>query len=215
MWRVSVSTLESIDLFPNPLAPDLGCFVRRKHDLEIEEGNRNIHVELNPSIDFHPRYHQLYCRVICGHAAFFQRALVYLRADLSIPPPVLQSFPPDEVLGGEFTPRPSDWFRFPTQSGDRFYFFLGQHRDPNGGSWSADALVGHSYDLYENGTLSTIYYDDTGEDRDLDDFVLEAAVVGRTSWQRLEQAVDQEAVIERVGKQVLADAGKRHYEDDT
>ena len=43
--------LESISLFPSPNAPDLGCFVRRKHELEMEEPFHNIHVELNPSID--------------------------------------------------------------------------------------------------------------------------------------------------------------------
>jgi hypothetical protein len=68
--------LESISLFPTPNAPDLGCFVRRKHELEIEESFNNIHLELNPSIDFNPRYHQLYFRVTCGEAAFFQRCLV-------------------------------------------------------------------------------------------------------------------------------------------
>jgi hypothetical protein len=206
--------LESISLFPNPNSPDLGCFVRRKHDLQIEQGSRNIHVELNPSIDFDPTYHQLYFRVICGEAAFFQRCFVYMRSDLTIPPPVLESFPPDWILGGEHTPRPSDWQRYPTQSGDRFYFFFGQHRNPSASSWTADALVGHSYDIYENGTLSTIQYDDTGGDQDMDDFVLEAAIVGRRSWEQVIQADDQEIVNERVARDVLANVRSRLRQPD-
>lgn len=27
---------------------------------KIDEGSGNIHVELNPSVDFHPNYHHLY-----------------------------------------------------------------------------------------------------------------------------------------------------------
>jgi hypothetical protein len=206
--------LESIALFPNPNSPDLGCFVRRKHDLEIEVGSRNIHVELNPSIDFHPTYHQLYLRVICGEAAFYQRCFVYMTSDLSIPPPVLGVSPPDWILGGEYTPRPSDWQRYPTQLGDRFYFFFGQHRNPSAGTWTADALVGHSYDIYENGTLSTIYYDDTGGDRDMDDFVLEAAIVGRHSCEEITQAVDQKIVSDGAARDGLASVRARLYKPD-
>jgi hypothetical protein len=207
--------LESISLFPSPNAPDLGCFVRRKHELEIEEPFHNIHVELNPSIDFNPRYHQLYFRVTCGEAAFFQRCLVYMTTDLSIPPPNLIAFPPDWILGGEYTPHPSDWQKYPTQSGDRFYWFIGQHRNPSGGSWTADALVGHTYDIYENGTLSTIRYDDTGGDRDMDDFVLEAAIVGRRSWQDVVQASNQEAINELVAREGLPKLRSRMYQHDS
>jgi hypothetical protein len=103
--------IENILLFPSPSVPDLGCFVRRKHDLELDEGFQNIHVELNPSIDFNPPFHQLYFRVMCGQAGFFQRCLVYMTTDLSIPPPILVNFPPDVILGGDSTPRPSDWFK--------------------------------------------------------------------------------------------------------
>lgn len=195
--------LESVSLFPSPNAPDLGCFVRRKHELEIEEPFRNIHAELNPSIDFSPLYHQLYFRVTCGDAAFFQRCFVYMTLNLSIPPPNLIAFPPDWILGGEYTPRPSDWQKYPTQSGNRFYWFIGQHRNPAGGSWTADALVGHTYDIYENGTLSTVHYDDTGGDRDMNDFILEAAIVGRRSWRDVTQAFDQEAMNEQFTREGL------------
>jgi hypothetical protein len=50
--------LETISLFPNPNVPDLGCFVRRKHEFERDDDFQNLHVEFNPSIDFSPQYHQ-------------------------------------------------------------------------------------------------------------------------------------------------------------
>lgn len=198
-----MNPIESISLFPNPNTPDLGCFVRRKHEFKTDPDVDflNVHVEFNPSIDFHPLYHQVYFRVMCGQAGFFQRCLVYMTVDTSIPPPVLQNFPPGFVLGGDYLPRPSEWSRFPTQSGERFYWFFGQHRDPAMSTWHADSLVGHSYDIYENGTLSIVRYDDTGVDRDFNDLVLEIAIVGRRSWGELSQAVNQVAVNKKVQKQ--------------
>jgi len=92
--------------FPNPATPDLGCFVRRKHGLQTEPFN--VHVEFQPSIDLPQLRQQVYFRVVCGKAAFFQRALVLMTFDASIPPPILQNFPPDFVLGGDFTPSPSE-----------------------------------------------------------------------------------------------------------
>ena len=174
-------------LFPSPNTPDLGCFLRRKHEVQTEDDFRNIHVELNPSVDFHPEYHQVYFRVSCGHAAFFERCLVAMTTDPSSGP----FQPPDFILGGDFQPHPSDWQKYPTQRGERFYFFLGQFRDPRQGSWRPDALAGHSYDIYENGTLSTVHYDDTGGDRDLDDLIVEVALVGRRPWVNLPAALEQ------------------------
>jgi hypothetical protein len=126
-----------------------------------------------------------------------------MTVDAQIPPPVLQNFPPDFVLGGNFTPRPSEWNRYPTQSGERFYWFFGQHRNPANTTWQADSLVGHSYDIYENGTLSIVRYDDTGGDRDFNDLVLEVAIVGRRSWRDLVQAANQAAVNAKIKKQGL------------
>lgn len=187
--------IESISLFPNPSTPDLGCFVRRKHGFETDQDVdfENVHVEFNPSIDFSPNYHQTYFRVMCGEAAFFQRCLVYMTADVSVPTPVLQHFPPGFALGGDYAPRPSEWNKFPTQFGERFYWFFGQHRNPATSVWQTDALVGHSYDIYENGTLSIVQYDDTGGDRDFNDLVLEVAIVGRRSWTNLPEASNQTA----------------------
>jgi hypothetical protein len=196
-----MNPIEAISLFPNPNTPDLGCFVRRKHDFitDPDVDFLNVHVEFNPSIDFSPLYHQAYFRVMCGQAAFFQRCLVYMTTDASIPPPVLQNFPPGFVLGGDYTPRPSDWNRFPTQGGERFYWFFGQHRNPASSAWQADTVPGHTlvqhrYDIYENGTLSTVRYDDTGGDLDFNDLILEVAIVGRRSWGELSQAENQAAV---------------------
>jgi len=197
--------IESIFQFPNPNTPDLGCFVRRKHEFQTDQDVDflNCHVEFSPSIDFSPRYHQTYFRVMCGEAAFFERCLVHMTPDARIPPPVLQNFPPDFVLGGDYRPRPSEWNRYPTQSGERFYWFFGQNRNPATVTWRADALVGHSYDIYENGTLSIVRYDDTGGDRDFNDLVLEVAIVGRQSWFDLVQATDQVAVSRKIEKQGL------------
>jgi hypothetical protein len=115
----------------------------------------------------------------------------------------MQNFPPDFVLGGDFTPHPSEWNRYPTQSGERFYWFFGQHRIPATTPWQADALVGHSYDIHENGTLSIVRYDDTGGDRDFNDLVLEIAIVGRRSWKDLAEAENQAAVNAKIEKQGL------------
>ena len=200
-----MNPLESISLFPNPNTPDLGCFVRRKHEFKTDPDVdfQNVHMEFNPSIDFSPSYHQTYFRVMCGEAAFFQRCLVYMTNDLTIPPPLLQNFPPGYVLGGDYTPRPSEWYKFPTQAGERFYWFFGQHRNPATSSWQTDALVGHSYDIYENGTLSKVGYDDTGGDRDFNDLVLEVAVVGRHSWVELLQAENQVTANKMIQKEGL------------
>lgn len=43
-------------LLDNPAAPDLGCLVKRKHELQFEAGSANVHVEFVPSIDFQPTF---------------------------------------------------------------------------------------------------------------------------------------------------------------
>jgi hypothetical protein len=165
--------------FPNFTTPDLGCLVRRKHDVEVEVGSANIHVEFMPSIELQPRFHQTYFRVKCGSAAFFERCLVFKTPDLSIPGPILQNFPPDFVLGGDQRPTPSDWQHFPVSGSPAVYWFFGQFRNPAESLWRPDAIVGHAFDIYERGTLSTVHYDDTGGDGDLNDFILEVAIVVR------------------------------------
>jgi hypothetical protein len=87
--------------------------------------------------------------------------------------------PPEWVLGGDFRPYPSEWLKYPPQNEGRMYLFAGEHRNPAQPAWRWDGAVGHTYDIYDNGTLSTVHWDDTGGDRDFDDFVVEVAVVRR------------------------------------
>ena len=198
--------------FPNFATPDLGCLVRRKHELQIEEINRNIHVEFVPSIDFAPRFHQTYFRIKCGKAGFFERCMVHRTTDFSIPGPILETFPPDFVLGGDQHVHATDWLRYPVSTSPMNYWFFGQYRNPAETRWKSDALVGHSYDIYENGTLSTVYYDDTGADRDMDDMVVEIAIVGRTPIRIFTQAVDQAIATrhfeEHAAPRILAEMAK-------
>jgi hypothetical protein len=70
-------------------------------------------------------------------------------------------------------------------------WFFGQFRNPATTQWRPDALVAHIYDIYDNGTLSTVQYDDTGGDRDLNDLILEVAIVGRTPIGIIVQAEGQ------------------------
>ena len=79
------------------------------------------------------------------------------------------------------------------QSLPKDYWFLGEHRDPSGGTWTHDAAVGHSFDIYDNGTLSTVGWDDTGGDLDYNDVIMEVAVVyrrGYFDWLRPVAAAD-------------------------
>jgi hypothetical protein len=170
------------DLFPfwTPDTPDLGCFVRQKHGLETY----NFHVYGEPSpweisggtLRFFG--HQAYFRVKCGKAGFFQRCLVYMRGPSATVTDVIGA-PPEWVLGGDHLPYPSDWQKYPPQWEGRTYFFAGEHRNPAESVWRWDEAVGHVYDIYDNGTLATVQWDDTGGDRDFNDFVVEVAVVRR------------------------------------
>jgi hypothetical protein len=179
---VAVPRPHLIDLFPfwTPDTPDLGCFVRQKHGLETYD----FHVYGKPSPweisggSLRFLAHQAYFRVKCGKAGFFQRCLVYMRDATASVTDVLGA-PPNWVLGGDYLPYPSDWLKFPPQSDGRMYFFAGEHRDPAQSVWRWDAVVGHSYDIYDNGTLATVQWDDTGGDRDFDDLIVEVAVVRR------------------------------------
>lgn len=179
-------SFESWDLpwFYSPATPDLGCFVRKQHKFEVD-ADFFIWNEFPPyeMVGGLPRYipHQVYFRVKCGKAAFHQRISVWMTPP-NQPPPPLTGQPPDHVLGGAFTPSPSDWIRFPVQPGEKSYWFAGEHKAPEDSAWSRDAAVGHSFDVYDNGTLSTVGWDDTGGDRDFDDLVMEVAVVYRRKF---------------------------------
>jgi len=164
----------------SPATPDLGCFVRNKHPFQVDV-DFFICNEFPP---FNPSNgailpHQVYFRVKCGKAAHHQRVSVWMTPPGSSLPPPLIGQPPDYILGGDFAPTPSDWLKFPVRTTDQGYWFAGEHKPANGTGWLRDSSVGHSYDIYDNGTLSTVGWDDTGQDRDYDDLVLEVAVVRR------------------------------------
>lgn len=165
-------------LFPTPDTPDLGCLVRREHDLE-KDFDFHMWSELSGVVH---RHHQVYFRVKCGSAAFHQRCAVYMSNDFVVPGTPITATLGGAMLGGEFPPRPSDWQKFPVQQIPRQYWFHGEHRNPNAGSWSRDAMVGHSFDTYEHGTLSTVGWDDTGSDADLNDLIVEVAVLDRGGY---------------------------------
>lgn len=169
------------DIFPwwTPDVPDLGCFVSRKHELESYDWN--IWNEFSPWNAGGIITHQTYARVLCGEAAFYQRARVVMLGPSSDPFQANAAVP-DYVLGGNHVPYPSDWVKFPVQSQERLYWFIGEYRNPATTTWRADARVGHTFDIYDNGTLSTVKFDDTGGDMDQDDFILEVAVVRRRLW---------------------------------
>jgi hypothetical protein len=172
-------------LFPwfiTPATPDLGCFVRNKHPFEFD-WDFFLWNEFSPweasSGEIIP--HQVYFRVKCGKAAFHQQVRVWMTPANSDPPPLI-GLPPDHVLGGAFAPMPSDWQKFAVRTSDTWYWFAGEHKPPQETAWRRDAAVGHSFDLYDNGTLSTVGWDDTGGDRDFNDYILEVAVVYRRNF---------------------------------
>jgi hypothetical protein len=177
----NVPQLDFQDVFPfwSPDAPDLGCLLSRKHGLESY--NFFVWGEPAPWNASGIIAHQTYARVICGEAAYFQRARAVMLGGSSTMTDAIFT-PPDHVLGGAFRPYPSDWVKWPTQTQNRMYWFVGEHRNPTTTTWQRDAMVGHTFDIYERGTLSTVHFDDTGSDRDLDDFILEVAVVRRRRW---------------------------------
>ncbi len=187
-----------VPLFPlvTPNTPDLGCFVRQKHG--FQEDGTFLWTEFAPwTIQDGILPHQCYFRVKCGKAAFFERVKVTMR--LNFDSLIYAGIDPDWVLGGDYRPYPSDWFKFPPQRGNMTYWFRGDHRNPAQSNWNTDAAVGHSFDIYDNGTLSTVFWDDTGGDRDFNDIILEVAIVFRHAYFRALEPVAQasEAEIKR------------------
>jgi hypothetical protein len=186
-------------VFLTPNTPDLGCFVRRKHEFQVD-ADFHLWTEFPPwdASGYLPR--QAYFRVKCGRAAFHERVKVWMRRELD--PTILAGLMPDWVLGGDFRPYPSDWLKFPPQTGEMYYFFSGEYRDPSRPDWQNDASVGH---IYDNGTLSTVGWDDTGGDRDYDDVILEVAIVRRKPYfdVLLPFAAEREADVERFAREDL------------
>jgi hypothetical protein len=85
-----------------------------------------------------------------------------------------------------------------------YYWFSGEHRNPAQPNWQGDAAVGHKFDIYDNGTLSTVGFDDTGGDRDFDDFVLEVAIVYRRAYFRgLDILTEREGALHNYAREDL------------
>lgn len=164
-----------------PDVPDLGCLRRRQHAFEVD-GEFPFFSESAPFDDSGFLPHQAYFRVKCGRALFHQRVKVWMR--LQFDGEIFSGVNPDWVLGGDFPATPSQWLKFPPRPGAMTYWFRGEHRDQRqaGSAFAADAAVGHAFDRYDHGTLSTVGWDDTGGDRDFDDMVVEVAVVRRRPW---------------------------------
>jgi hypothetical protein len=189
-----------------PNTPDLACFVEHRHGFQVD-ANFHFWLEYAPweFVNGVPTYipHQVYFRIKCGKASFFQRVRAWM-APLGTNPISLLGVTPDWVLGGDFRPTPSDWVKFPVQSAPKDYWFGGEYRNPTQATWRWDASVGHSFDQYENGTLSTVGWDDTGGDKDYDDLIMEVAVVYRRSYfDVLEAEVLTQAALRRFTRQDL------------
>lgn len=123
--------------------------------------------------------------------------------DFSIPGPILEHQQPDFVLGGDQHVYATDWMRYPVSSAESYYWFFGQCRNPAQQQWQPDLVVAHIYDIYENGTLSTVHYDDAGGDNDLNDMILEIAIVGRKPIRIFDPVVGQKASAEIFKKQAM------------
>jgi hypothetical protein len=159
--------------FQTPNTPDLGCFVRQMHGFQVD-GDFPFWNEYAPG-----QAHQAYFRVKCGRASFHQMVKVWHR---NFDGDVHSGNHPDWVLGGDFQPYPSEWLKFAPTTSSLPYWFRGEHRNPSQPNWAPDAAAGHSFDIYDNGTMSTVGWDDTGGDRDFDDMVVEVAIVFRRAY---------------------------------
>jgi hypothetical protein len=164
--------------FFSPDTPDLGCFVSVRHDFEVDESFLWPGYPPWTTLDG-VLPHQCYFRVVCGNAAYYERIKVTMGG---LDPLIYAGINPDYLLGGDFRPYPSDWFKFPPQPGNMTYWFRGEYRNPSQSNWSVDTAVRHKTDNYENGFLNTVGWDDTGEDRDFNDIILEVAMVYRVVY---------------------------------
>jgi hypothetical protein len=187
-------------IFPSFSAdtPDLGCLVLNKHPFG-DKWTFPLYLVEGLNVP-----HQTYFRVKCGDAAFFQRCRIYmLPGVLTINDawPLVNFEPPDWVLGGDYLPYPSDWLKYPPRYRDLSvgYWFVGENRDPSQPNWEYDDANGHSYDIYENGFLTTLQWEDVGGvNGDFNDLIMEIAVVRRRPF-----------VFERAPAQRVKELGQR------
>jgi hypothetical protein len=177
-------TLWPFPWWTTPDTPDLGAFRQHKHGFE-DDGGDFLWCEFAPWewVNGQPHWipHQTYVRIKNGEAAFHQRVSAWMVPE-GAPPPLFQGLPPAFVLGGDHPPWPSDWVKFPVQTTPHDYWLFGENRNPAQPNWQRDTAVGHSFDLFANGTLSTVGWDDSAGDRDFNDLVVEVAVVYRRNY---------------------------------
>jgi hypothetical protein len=82
------------------------------------------------------------------------------------------------TLGGEenIVISPLWWTFGPQYDRPVLYYFVGEFLN-NNGKWVTDYGSDHSWDLYSNGFLATLVFDDSGADDDFNDLVMEIALM--------------------------------------
>jgi hypothetical protein len=150
------------------LDPGLGNFRTTFRDEKIPHKNIEVvHTTEN---------HQVFYRVAGGSGGLWQRCLAWIRKEK--PRGQVPGENPDAGMGGEIWPSPTDWSAFPEQTGpDTTYYWFGHYHKNR--RWHPDKGIRVKGDRYENGLLVTLFFDDTGEDWDFDDFIIEVAMVFR------------------------------------
>ncbi len=124
--------------------------------------------------------HRCMARVTGGDAALWQRVLIYRRNEQPRPSrewlTLALSEVPDMTLGGRIRPTPTDWMSFSLSDSSHWtYYFFGMHHK-NGG-WNFDDAYKWEKIGHENGVRLPLHYNDTQEDADFDDFMIEHVIV--------------------------------------
>lgn len=185
----------------SPRTPHLGTHVRREREF-TESPTRNMYAVSAPTDDDGRVVpHQVFFRVLVGRAENWQACLVQRTRDRAQVP---DGSAPDWVLGGARPTRQTDWLQYaPTDAFGR-YWFTGVHRVHDGEDWRPDIFVGYTRDAFEQGTLTTIYYDDTAGDLDADDLVIEVAVVRLPSFEPIRAGAEQAEIAKEVSDTLRA-----------
>lgn len=146
--------------------PDLGTLTKQNDIDEIVPGKSFYTIYLD-------NHFKLYYRVKGGKSSpLWQGCYIYER---NAPPQ--NSLPRDShnvQLGGEFNTTPTNWSSFETHNSTYTYYFAGIHHQNR--KWDWDYGFHITRDVYTNGYIWTLSYDDNGSNPDYDDFIVEVAV---------------------------------------